>query len=621
MTVATPPPRGRRPLSWLRAAAALVLAAALLAGCQQRPSFRIGYLEGQPDSALMAHMVAETLRRAGARSVLSACRTPVACGHQLQAGDLDLLPEYSGTARVFFQSAEIAGGALPSVRRALADAGLAATPALGFEAPYKLLMRRAQAAEFEIDSIEGLSELDRPRFAVPPGYARQPGDGLFPLARRYGLEIAPEQVAELRAPAERIARLLAGEVEVAVVRAPFLRQPSVTALKDTLNFYPRYEASVVLGSETVQHQRFVERALNPLFGNVTAEVVQPLLIEQVLHGRDPAPLASRLLVRLGVLDATGPSVRRPEMTVVHGVGEELGELGGQALLTVRRTFPERPVNVIRRSDPASALETGAADLAIVHTSDFFRLDWSGSYAGRDPRLEAIAPVGRRPFLMVLRAETAQAPGSPLSARVGVQPGWTAGGRVAARMLSLAGQRPHRRAASGQLVADVKAGDLDAAILLLDQGARAALQGLSGNRVQVSGLSRWLPAPPFFLNEQRLPAKAVPGALTPVDTLSMQLLLAAPSPRGRSGALHGGPASAVATGGLPLPLNEAKALAAASEAAEPLEPVLPTFRERAATAERARNGPTAWLETALVLAALVYLAWAGRLLLRRNRPPV
>ena len=106
----------RHPL--LRALAVLLLAAVVLAGCAQRPSFRIGYLDGQPDSALMAELVAQTLKRAGARAVRTACASPIACGRQLQAGDIDLLPEYSGTARAFFAGGAVTDGRLPAVRQA-----------------------------------------------------------------------------------------------------------------------------------------------------------------------------------------------------------------------------------------------------------------------------------------------------------------------------------------------------------------------------------------------------------------------------------------------------------------------------------------------------------------------
>ena len=611
----------RHPL--LRGLAVLLLAAVVLAGCAQRPSFRIGYLDGQPDSALMAELVAQTLKRAGARAVLTACASPIACGRQLQAGDIDLLPAYSGTARAFVAGGAVTDGRLPAVQQALADAGLGATPALGFDAPYRLLMRTRQADDQAVGTIGDLAQLDAPAFAVPPGYMRQPGDGLFALARRYGLAVAPDQVAELRAPAERVARLLNGEADVAVVRAPFIRDASVTTLSDPLDFYPRYRATVMLGPAAVARQAFVEEALQPLFGRVTGEAVQPLLLEQVLKGRDAGPLASQLLVELGVLDATGPSVRRPDMTLVTRSGEELGDLGGKALLSVRRAFPERPVATVTRADPAAALTDGTAELAVVHTSDFFDLSWRGGYAGRDRRLEAIAPVGRRPFLLLVRADREQPSANPLTQRVGTQPAWTAGGEVAARILSLAGNAPDRRLSSGQLISALSAGDLDAALILQDDGARAALADLSGNRVRVADLSDWVVAPPFFLNAQRLPAPSVPGAQSPIDTLSMQLVLAGPAPREtQTGPVHGGPASSVGTQGRPLPLREAETLAAASDTAEPLDPVLPSFRERAARAEAARRDDrSAWLETGLVLAALIYLGWAGSLLARRQRPPV
>jgi hypothetical protein len=77
---------------------------------------------------------------------------------------------------------------------------------------------------------------------------------------------------------------------------------------------------------------------------------------------------------------------------------------------------------------------------------------------------------------------------------------------------------------------------------------------------------------------------------------------------------------VATGGLPLPLREARALAAAVETQEPVDPVLPSFRDRQAAAER-RPGPrSAWIETTIVLAAILFMAWAFLLLVRPQRRP-
>jgi glycine betaine/choline ABC-type transport system substrate-binding protein len=593
----------------------------LLAGCADRPSFRIGYIEGQPDSALMAHTVAETLRQAGARGVLAPCDTLVACGRQLQAGDIDLMPEYSGSARVFLRSRELGDGALSAARRALGEVGLSVTPGLGFDAPYVLLVQGERAVEQDLTGIGDLSQLDQPRFAVPPGYARQPGDGLFALARRYGLTLDAAQVQELRRPSERIAELLAGRVEVAVLRAPYVdTAAALRALDDELSFYPRYEAAVVIGRSAQQHVDFVERALQPLFGELAAHQIQPLLVEQVLQGRDPGTLARQLLVDEGVLDASKPGVRRPEMVIAHAVGPSRDELGGRALLALRSAFPDRPVELTPRSDPQGALADGEASLALLYTSDFFRVGWDGSFAGRDPRVEAIAAVGRRAFVLLVRRAAMEQGRNPLALRAGTQPGWTAAGRVGARLLALNGGRPAVRASPGQLVSALQDGELDAAVVMLTAETRAALRELEGNAVRVEGLTRWLAAPPFFLNQEVLPAEAVPGALAPIDTVSMQLVIAGPALQGRTGAVHGGPSAAVATGGLPLPLREARALAAAVETQEPVDPVLPSFRDRQAAAER-RPGPrSAWIETTIVLAAILFMAWAFLLLVRPQRRP-
>jgi hypothetical protein len=395
----------------------------------------------------------------------------------------------------------------------------------------------------------------------------------------------------------------------------------VRALDDTLSFYPRYEAAVVIGRDARDAADFVERALQPLFGALAAHQVQPLLVEQVLQGRDPATLARRLLVDEGVLDASRPGVRRPEMVVAHAVGQPRDELGGQALLALRSAFPERPVELVPRSDPPAALANGEASLALLYTSDFFRLGWDGSFAGRDRRAEAIAAVGRRAFVLLVRREAvAEEERNPLALRVGTQPGWTAAGRVGARLLALNGAGPAARAGPGQLVAALRDDELDAAVILLDSAARAALRELEGNAIRVEGVSRWLAAPPFFLNQEVLPAEAVPGALAPLDTVSMQLVIAGPAAQGTTGAVHGGPSAAVATGGLPLPLREARALADAVETREPVDPVLPSFRDRQATAERRRGPDSAWVETGLIVLALAFMAWAFSLLVRPQRRP-
>lgn len=610
----------RRGLAFLALALALAVA-----GCAPRPAFRIGYPAQQPDSALMAQIVAETLRQAGARSVVAACPDIMACGRALQAGDIDLLPAYSGSARVFFRSREIETGDLEAVREALSRSGIGITPGFGFEAPYVLLTRQAAAPVAQIDSIDDLAG-SQARFAVPPGYARQPGDGLFALARRYGLEIPPERVTELANPAERLSALFDGRVDVAVIRMPMVPEGrAVTALADPLNFYPAYESTLVIGRVSPSAAAFVRRALNPLFGGLTAEDVWPPMDEMVVQGRSAELMARRLLVSEGVIDAEAPTVRRPEMAIGFAGSESPGAMGGRAVFTVRRAFPDRPLELVAVGDPMAALERGDAELALVYTSDFFEITWSGGFEGRDPRGEAIAAIGRRPFLLLTRAEQAGGPdtppaGNPLYSDVGIPPSWTAGGRVAARMLTLMGRTPATRGTPSMLLDALAKGEVDAVILLHDAASEEALQQLTPDSGIVAlDMVERVVSPPFFLNETRLPKSPLPDAPDePLDTFTMQMLLAGPAPDAAAGPVHGGPASAVATRNLPLPLREAEALAAAAEGPEVPDPVLPSFRERETLAARRETPGTAWIETTLVVAAVAFMIWAGWLLAAPTR---
>lgn len=588
----------------------------LVAGCAQRPTLRVGHLEDQPISTLMAEIVAETLRQADARAIVVPCPDLVSCGRKLQAGDIDILPAFSGSTRVFLRSRGLGDGSLPAVRRALANIDMQVTPGLGFRAPYLLLMESRSALTEEIATIEGLSRLPDARFAVPPGYTRQPGDGLLAMARRYGLDIQPEEVKEVAAPGERVADLLAGRIDVGVVRAPYLREGlGLTALADNLDFYPRYEATVVIGPRASRHHAFVEQALTPLFGALEDTEVEPAMREIIVQGRTPETIARRMLVAEGVIDTETPTVRRPEMIVAYTGAESLSPLGGQAILALRRAFPERPVNMLAVASPMGALELGRADLALVHTSDFFDLTWDGLFRGRDPRGEAIAAIGRRDFLLLVQPDFPDE-ANPFSGRIGIPPGWTAAGKVAARMLVLAGRGPDSRGTGPSLIRAVRTGELDAAIVMLDGDTQLALQDLPPDApgVRAVSLTSWLVGAPFFLNEVRLAPVPVPGQSGAIDTLSMQVLLAGPAPRGTTGPVHGGPASAVATRNLPIPLREAEAIAEAADTTEVPDPVLPNFRDRQATTP-VSVAESPWVETGLIVLAIAFLAWAGWLLAR------
>lgn len=585
-----------------------------LAGCAPRPTLHVGRLAAQPDSALMAEMVVATLRRAGARAIAVECLNLLNCGRRLQAGDIDLLPDYSGSARVFFSVNVVQDGSLDAVRPALTAAGMAVTPALGFTAPYMLLMKTQKASANDMTTIEDLSQLDRVRYAVPPGYTRQPGDGLLALARRYGLDIPPEAVAEIASPVDRIAALLADRADVIVMRSPYVRpEQGLSTLEDTLDFYPEYEAMVVMGPRTDQTREFVSSALQPLYGALNAQETAAAIRSIAIQGRDAETVAVRMLVAKGIIQADSPTVRRPEMVVAYTGPEWFSPLDDQAALVLRRAYPDRPVNMLPVATPLVALEQGRADLALVHTSDFFRLTPDGLYLGRDPRAEVITAIGRRQFVLLVSNDVPPQT-NPLTLRKGVPPDWTAAGKVASRMLLLAGQVPDRHAAGPSLIRAIRAGELDAAIVALDADTRAVLESLPPHTsmLRVEGLANRLDKAPFFMNEVRLPASTVPGVSEPLETYSMQILLAGSAPRGRTGPVHGGPASAVATRNLPVPLREAEAIASAAESADVPDPVLPSFRTRQTNAPGG-IAEAAWLETLLIIAGIAFMVWAGWLL--------
>ena len=136
----------------------------------------------------MAEMLAGTLRRAGQRTLQVPCGDLRACTRALRAGEIDLMPAYSGDAVALTRGRPadpIVG--LDEARRAFSVLDIMVSRSLGFAAPFRVVMRTDRAADAEIAAIKDLATLeDGVRFAVPEDYAARPGDGLHALSRRHG---------------------------------------------------------------------------------------------------------------------------------------------------------------------------------------------------------------------------------------------------------------------------------------------------------------------------------------------------------------------------------------------------------------------------------------------------
>ncbi len=173
------------------ALAALALASLLAAGCPGDRPIRVGS-KNFTEQVLLGEIAAQALEAAGLRvdRRLNLGGTFV-CQNAIVAGELDLYPEYTGTAfTAILGEKPISDPA--AVRRAVAAAyskrwDLVWSPPLGFENNFALIVRRDDAARLGLRKISDLAGRES---EIRPGFGYEfieRKDGFPGLARAYGL--------------------------------------------------------------------------------------------------------------------------------------------------------------------------------------------------------------------------------------------------------------------------------------------------------------------------------------------------------------------------------------------------------------------------------------------------
>jgi osmoprotectant transport system permease protein len=306
----------------------LVLAAFALAG--------MGNLHAQPlkvgskrftESYLLGEIVCQTLVAQGiAAEHRQGLGNTAILASALQQGQIDVYPEYTGTIVRELLKREAAADAqapLAQINVWLKPLGLKAAVPLGFNNSYALAMREADAARQGIASI---SELAARAPTLKPGLSHEfiaRADGWPALQRAYGLTLKPGSGLDHGLAYQA---LVAGQVDlidVYTTDAQLARQP-VRVLRDDRNFFPRYDA-VLLMRATVD-----DGPLQRLTGQLPEARMIQLNAAAELEGRPFADVARGFLQR----DPGGTSGAPPQGFIARLLAPDLLKLLGQHLVLV-----------------------------------------------------------------------------------------------------------------------------------------------------------------------------------------------------------------------------------------------------------------------------------------------
>ena len=268
------------------------------------------------ESYLLAEMFAQALERGGYRveRKLGLGATEVAF-RALQAGAIDVYPEYTGTGLLAVlkdTSALDARRAFQRVAQAFESRwDLHWLPPLGFENTYAIAVRPETAQRYQLRTLTDLARAaPQLRAGFSPDFIGR-SDGMPGLQRAYGARFS--QVRSLVQNVKYRA-LVAGEVDVidGYSTDGLIARYNLVVLTDDRNFFPPYEAAALVGSRLYKNEPAAIALLSALSGRIDARTMQRWNQRIEIDHEPVAGVATAALGELGIGVArtnTTPSAR------------------------------------------------------------------------------------------------------------------------------------------------------------------------------------------------------------------------------------------------------------------------------------------------------------------------
>lgn len=274
---------------------ALALLAILIAGCGRQRSFTVG-AKNFSEQSLLGEIAAQQIeRRVGEKVERKFELGGTNVAHEaLLHGDIDLYPEYTGTAlsAVLKQPPDSdATAVLKNVRAAYRQWGLEWLPPLGFENTFALTIRSEDA---ERDHILSLSDARRRSWILGAGYefATRP-DGLAGFQASYHLPLVGAPVTmDLGLLFQALEQR---QIDIAAANSTDgqLAFGKFRVLIDDQRFFPAYQACFVARAASLNAARRL--AIEELSGKLTAARMRGLNYEVTVRHRSIEDVAREFL--------------------------------------------------------------------------------------------------------------------------------------------------------------------------------------------------------------------------------------------------------------------------------------------------------------------------------------
>lgn len=272
-----------------------------------RPDIRIGSKEGC-ESVIIGNMMADLIEDRTDLKVerkLALGGTMIAFG-ALETGEIDLYPEYTGTAYGTILGNKIVPGFTPEqvydkVKVQMKEEkGVDILPDFGFNNTYVLAVRKETADRYDLKKVSDLKGIsEQLKLGCSPEFAVRE-DGLPGIEKEYGIKF---KSTHNFSGTLMYTAVTSKEVDVITAFSTdgLLKKYDLVLLEDDKRFFPPYYMLPMVNSKTLEKHPEIREVMNIMNHLLDDEVMQSLNYEVVEKGRDRAEVAHTYLIENGLI--------------------------------------------------------------------------------------------------------------------------------------------------------------------------------------------------------------------------------------------------------------------------------------------------------------------------------
>ena len=224
----------------------------------------------------------------------------------LQSGDIDIYPEFTGTAINEFLKEEVESKKDEEVYEQarsgmLEEFGLVYLPPMAYNNTYTLAVKESLAEE---EDLEDISDLDKVKDDLTAGFTLEFSDredGYLGIQSLYGIEFGNVVTME---PKLRYTAIENGGIDVldAYSTDSELESYELAVLNDDESLFPPYEGAPLLREETLEEHPELEDILNQLAGKVTDDEMREMNYLVNVEEESPKDVAVEYLKNIDLIE-------------------------------------------------------------------------------------------------------------------------------------------------------------------------------------------------------------------------------------------------------------------------------------------------------------------------------